>query len=129
MCSCVRVGHQFEVRSLHSGAVVRNVSSPAALLTLTSLPSATDFTITVYRYSLQGSARWGHSAHTGLQPLKQSLIIGGPMENFWWPFFSNHTFFIDSTKYFKVYELKYWFTKQFYEMYGPNQTKNIIQDV
>ena len=68
------------MRSLHSGAVVRNVSSPAPLLTLTSLPSATDFTITVYRYSLQGGNRLVTVCKRAF-----SLLIspnGGLMENF-----------------------------------------------
>ena len=46
--------YQFEVRNAHSPALLQNISSPTPRLTVTDLPSASDFLISVY------SAMAGH---------------------------------------------------------------------
>ena len=48
--STSRLSFQFEVRNIHTGAIIRNVSSSSPRLTLRELPSASDYIINVYSY-------------------------------------------------------------------------------
>ena len=48
--STSQLSFQFEVRNIHSGAIIRNVSSSSPRLTLKELPSASDYIINVYSY-------------------------------------------------------------------------------
>ena len=49
--SASQLSFQFEVRNLHSGAIIRNVSSSGPRLTVRGLPSASDYIISVFSYS------------------------------------------------------------------------------
>ena len=48
--SRTHISYQFEIKNIHSGAIIRNVSTSTPKVTIIDLPSASEFLVTVYSY-------------------------------------------------------------------------------
>ena len=46
-----RINYQFEIKNIHTGMVIRNISTSTPRLTLEDLPPGSDFLITIYSYN------------------------------------------------------------------------------
>lgn len=46
-----RISYQFEIKNIHTGIVIRNISTSTPRLTLEDLPSGSDFMVTIYSYN------------------------------------------------------------------------------
>ena len=83
-CSHVeRKSYQFEIVNIHTGEIVRNISTSSPRVTFKDLPSASDFIITVYSdthkklYSLEGfTTRDGEKQLATMPELEGSYPYG-----------------------------------------------------